>query len=395
MKKDIRKLFVVLGFYSFGCGLFYNFQQLWMAENNLSLKTISTVYSLCAIITVSMIFLCSNLVQEKKLKSFTTLLLFIKTISMFALVLLHNTGLNIPIKFIIMMEYAIDVEIFACFYPLMSIIKKDNRTYAKRGLTYSFLYYVAAILAGIFLGKTFFGIKINYNLFSLIGTISVLISFLVILTIDMNKYVEKLKSNNNYDTLFKLIDIVKKDRISHRYLGFVFNSSISYYTLTALLLTLLTTSYRINESLSSMLILGAGILSSVIGMLVLSLLTFKNDYVNISIKYFTRTLLYVVSFIIGNKILFLVALLFTIVSGDSYSHISDAPYVNRFSNKYQFAFCNLKEMVGYAGRAIGTFFCGLMMAHNIKYLFLIASIFSILQLMNAYSAIYLRKKEEK
>ena len=115
MKKDITKLFIVLGLYSLSSGIFYNFQQLWMAANNLSLKTISTVYSLCAIITVSTIFLCSNLVREKKLKQFANILMFIKTIIMFSLFLLNGTGLNIIIKFLIRINF-IDYKFFSRSY---------------------------------------------------------------------------------------------------------------------------------------------------------------------------------------------------------------------------------------------------------------------------------------
>ena len=67
MNKEIKKLFVVLAFYSLSGGIFYNFQELWMAENNLSLRTISIVFSICALLTVSIIFLCSNLIRKEKL----------------------------------------------------------------------------------------------------------------------------------------------------------------------------------------------------------------------------------------------------------------------------------------------------------------------------------------
>ena len=77
MQKEVKKLFLVLAFFALSGGLFYNFQELWMADNWLSIKTISTVLSLCSLITVSTIFLCSNLIKQKQIKKFCSILLFI------------------------------------------------------------------------------------------------------------------------------------------------------------------------------------------------------------------------------------------------------------------------------------------------------------------------------
>lgn len=84
MNKDIKQIFISFAFFALACGMFYNFQELWMASNNLSVKTIGTVYSLCALLSVSIIFLCSNLLKQDKIKKFTCLSLgtFICAISL-------------------------------------------------------------------------------------------------------------------------------------------------------------------------------------------------------------------------------------------------------------------------------------------------------------------------
>ena len=64
MNKEVKKIFWVLGLYALSGGVFYNFQELWMASNSLSVKTIGTVYSICALLSVSTIFLCSNLMED-------------------------------------------------------------------------------------------------------------------------------------------------------------------------------------------------------------------------------------------------------------------------------------------------------------------------------------------
>lgn len=59
LNKELKKLLIVLGLYSLADGIFYIFQELWMIENHLSISTISTVFSLCSILSVSVIFLSS------------------------------------------------------------------------------------------------------------------------------------------------------------------------------------------------------------------------------------------------------------------------------------------------------------------------------------------------
>ena len=127
MNNELKRLFIVLGLYSLSGGIFYIFQELWMEENNLSIGTISNVYSLCAILAVSTIFLSSNLIKKDQLKKFSCLLFLTKAIVMLLLFILNKTGLNILIKFLIMLDYVIDVELWASFYPLITQIKKDEK----------------------------------------------------------------------------------------------------------------------------------------------------------------------------------------------------------------------------------------------------------------------------
>ena len=205
---------------SFG-GIFYNFQELWMAENNLSLRTISIVFSICALLTVSIIFLCSNLIRKEKLKKFTTILLVLKTIILFSFFILNSSGLNILIKFLVMLDYVIDVEIFACIYPMITMIEKNDKLYAKRSLIYSFFYYFGALIAGILLGKTIFNLYFNYNFYALIAAIFSLISTIFLISVK----VPEIKSNTkevDYDAFYRVIDQLKQDKPSFYFLLFIF-----------------------------------------------------------------------------------------------------------------------------------------------------------------------------
>lgn len=393
MNKDIKKILLMLAFYSLSAGMLYNFQELWMGANELSVKTISIVYSICALITVSTIFICSNLLSPKRLRRFISILLYIKVLLILSLFLLDTSGLKFIIKLFIMIDYVIDVEILISVYPLISIIEKDDKIFAKKGLIYTLFYYIGAILSALLLGKIIGEIEITYNFYLLLSSICVLIAYIFLRSVNIYNYLKEEKKDN--DIMSKLINRLKSDKISINYLLYIFNGNISYYAINSLVLTLLISNLQISASTSSYMLLGLGILSSLLGLLILSKLTLKNNYINIAIKFIGRMITYLLVILFTNKVTILISIVYTRILSESYSHITDAPYINRFSNDLQLSFCNLREMVGYLSRGIGTFICGLAITINIKFAYFVALVFIIVQLYFAYKALYLRNREVK
>ena len=366
-----------------------------MMSNNLSVKTIGIVFSLCALITVSVIFLCSNLIKQNKLKNFTNFLLLIKSLIILLLFLLNNSGLNILIKFLIMLDYAIDIEIFACIYPMLTLINKSDKLYAIKDLIYNAFYYLGVFLTGLLLGKNIINHNINYNTYYLFSFFITFIAFIVLKRTNLEKYHTNINNNEvNNDILIKLLKKIESDKISHNYLLFTISAEISFYIVAALLITLLTNNLGFKPTDASNLILTLGILSVLLGTIILSKLTTKNDYINLSIKYVGIYIFYLIAVLIPTPLTFLIAIIYLKITRFSYTHIADAPYINRYEGKYQLAFCNLKEMAKYFSRAIGTFLCGLMLSINIRYVFVISSIFALFQIIFSYRALYLRKKEQ-
>ncbi len=391
--KEIFKLFLVLIFFSLSGGIYYNFQEIWLAENGLSVSSISIVYSLCALITVSSIFLCSNIIKQNKIKKFACIFLFIKSFTIFSLFLLNNSGYNVIIKFLIMVDYALDVEIYACIYPMISLISKSDKIYAARGLTYSFVYYLGVALSALLLGKMIGGFKINNNIYVLIGAILSLLSLLVLLFTDLDKYNKADKSERNL--LFKLLGKIKKDKISIMYLISSLVGQISYSCVLGMQISLLVNLYGVTSQIASMIYLVLGISASVFGFIVLWKLTFKNNYVNISIKLLGRAIVYFLALVFSKNIFYVIALIYPAFTAESHTHIIDAPYINRYEDKFQLAYCNLKDMTSYAGKALGVLICGIGITYGIKYIFGFALAFVTIQLILCYTCLYLRNKEGK
>lgn len=386
MNKDIKKLLFVNVFLAISGGLFYNFLELWLTSNNMSLSTVSTVLSLSALITVSTIFICSNIIKENKQKGFCVLLILIKFLIMMTLYFLYKTNINVLIKFLVMIDYAINVEICASMYPLISVISKDDKLFARRSLLYEIFYYISALIATYLLGKNILSLSINYNSYILISSIFLIIAGIILYNVDLDKYNKKDERKNNYDILFKLIKKIKKDNTTILYLLYIVFNDISFYGITGILLTIIIKEFNLIPVTASYIKLFSCILAVGIGLLILEKLTCKNNYINLSIKLIGRIIVYLLPIIYLCKYTIIIALAYTVLTSSSYVHITDAPYINRLSKNEQLPFANLREMIGYFSRSIGTFLCGLCLAYNFKYNFIIAIVFSLLATIVIFKA---------
>ena len=393
MNKEIKQILISYAFFALSCGMFYNFQELWMASNSLSVKTIGTVYSICALLSVSTIFLCSNLLKQNKLKKFTSFLMLLKACVSLLLFFLNNTNHLVIIKFLVMVDYVLKVEIAACVYPIMSIIDKNDKLYAAKSLIYSWVYYIGILLTSLLLGKTIGIITISYNSYCLIGSLLMFISFFILKNVKLNKY--KMDDKVNQNIVGNLVDKVKKDKISLNYFGYLFTNQIAYSCVTKLILTIFVTKLNFSDVVASNTNLILCIVSAFLGTLILSKFTLKNNYINFSIKYIGRCVFYFLAFLTNSNLFFLLAIVYSLVLSDSYIHVTDAPYINRFSNKEQLAFCNLKEMVSYVAVSIGTLICALTLQFGFKYNFLVETIFIIIATLFGFNAIRLHNIEKE
>ena len=395
MNKDIKKLLFVNIFLAFADGIFYNFLELWLSSNDLSTSTISTILSIAAVVTVSVIFLSTNLIKPHKLKNFIIILMGLKSIILALLFILYQSNLNVLIKMLVMIEYAIDVEICASMYPLLSKINKDDKLYAKRKLLYEISYYIAAIISGFLLGKNISYLNITYNTYALIGSISILISAIILIKTNIKQYEKKKITNQNNDILFQLIKKIKNDKVSMNYLLFIIFNDISYYTLVGILMTILTKEIGLSPTTAAYTKLAFCILSVSLAVLILYKLTCKNNYINISIKYIGRIIFYLIPAIYPHKYTILLGLAFTVLTSSIYANIIDAPYINRFTSDEQLAFSNLCNMLGYFCKAIGTLICGYCLIYSLQYNFIIATIFTSICTLYAFQGRFRIEKERR
>lgn len=391
MKKDIYKILLFTAFFSISIGIFYNFQELFLSSNNISVSTIGKIYSLGSFACVPAIFIFANFIKQKNLKKAVCILLATSILSTISLYFLNNSGYVNAIRLLTAITYILHIEILVCIYPLLCIIKKDDKLFSKKEITFTAFNYLGMYIATIFLHMVIFNKQVNYNTYVLWSIVISILALLVLYSTKLDKYFKK--GTKSHSLIVSTMKKASKDKISIIYLLYAFLNVLSSKLLYGLSITVLTASFFLEERFASLLRIFSGAGASLLAALFLSFLTFKNNYLNIAIKFVSRIILLILALTTDNYLICLIAYLFPLISGQIYSSITDAPYVNRYSGDEQLSFSYFKDMVRYSGEAIGVYLCGILFITGIKMNLLIALILCFIQLILAYIGLYFRNME--
>ena len=385
--KDENKILIMLAFFSISIGLWGNFRQLWLQDNNFPVTQISNIISIGTFISVIGIALIGKYVTLNKLKKTLTSILIIKFINMLALYFLNGTNKIEQIKLAIMIDIVMEYIIITSIYPLITTIVKSDTIYSKRKLTEYLFRDIGILLGGIFIGKSVAGILVNYNICLIISNVFLLISIFTMLNIKINKIEEKHSVKNS------MVKYILKSKIMSLYLLDMFVGKTAMSTALGLKMLTLTNYFAFSDSIATNYLLIVGLIADGIGILALKYLTPKNDYLTITIKFGIRFIWYVVVFISNNLIITLIAITWSLLISTAYENICDGVYINRVENNYQLSFANIRYIIRFLGEAIGVFFCGIMYEIGLKYMLGLSAIFMIFQIGLAYYLIHLRRVE--
>lgn len=385
--KAENKILIMLAFFSISIGLWGNFRQLWLQDNNFPVTQISNIISIGTFISVIGIALIGKYVTLNKLKKTLTSILTIKFINMLALYFLNGTNKTELIKLAIMIDIVMEYIIITSIYPLITTIVKSDTIYSKRKLTEYLFRDIGILLGGIFIGKSVAGILVNYNICLIISNVFLLISIFTMLNIKINKIEEKHSVKNS------MVKYILKSKIMSLYLLDMFVGKTAMSTALGLKMLTLTNYFAFSDSIATNYLLIVGLIADGIGILALKYLTPKNDYLTITIKFGIRFIWYVVVFISNNLIITLIAITWSLLISTAYENICDGVYINRVENNYQLSFANIRYIIRFLGEAIGVFFCGIMYEIGLKYMLGLSAIFMIFQIGLAYYLIHLRRVE--
>lgn len=381
-------ILIMLAFFSISIGLWENFRQLWLQDNNFTATNISNIISIGTIISVIGIFFIGKNVKLYRLKSFIIYSLIIKTFNAIFLFYLNDTQNNILINISIIIDILTGYLITTSIYPLITTIIKNNTIYSKRKLTEYLFKDIGILVGGILIGRSIIGIFVNYNVCLFISVIFLTLSTIVMVSIPCNEVTEKKDSPK-----IQILKYVLKSKIQMIYIIYVFVGTIAFSTALGLKMLILTNYIGFTDSRATNYLLIVGLIADVIGILALKYLTPKNDYITITIKFGIRFMFYMIAFLANNIFITIIAITWSILISTAYENICDGYYINEISAEYQLTYTNFRYVIKYLGEAIGVFLCGLMYEAGLRYMFGLSAFFMIFQIGLAYYLIYLRGKK--
>ncbi len=385
--KEENKILIMLAFFSISVGLWGNFRQLWLQDNNFAVTNISNILSIGTFISCVIIALIGKYVKLDKLKNMLVIVLIVKLINMIWLYILNHTMSMQLINFSIIIDIVTEYIIITSIYPLITTIVKTETIYSKRRLTEYLFRDIGILFGGIFIGKSIGGLVVNYNICLLIANIFLLFSFTVLLNIKVNN-----STNNKHEDIS--LKNIFKDKILNLFSLYVLIGTIAMSTALGLKMLTLTNYFKFSDNVATNYLLIVGLLADIFGIIALKYLTPKNDYITITIKFGIRFFAYVIAFISNNIVISLIAITWSIFISTSYENICDAVYINRLENKYQLSFSNICHIIRFLGEAIGVYLCGLMYEIGLRYMLGLSALLMIFQISLAYYLIYLRKREK-
>ncbi len=327
--KSENKILIMLAFFSMSIGLWENFRQLWLQDNNFAVIDISNIISIGTLISVIGIFFIGKYIKLQKLKNFVIFALILKFVNTLVLLYLNKTGNYILINISIIIDILVGYLITTSIYPLITTIIKNNTMYSKRKLTEYLFRDIGILVGGVLIGKNIIGILVNYNVCLCISAIFLAISIISIFNIKIGETNEIKKK-----TKIPLFKYILKDKLQITYMIYTFVGATAYSTALGLKMLTFTNYFGFTDSGATNYLLVIGLIADGIGILALKYLTPKNDYITITIKFGIRLMFYIIAFLSNNVIIILIATTWSILISTAYENICDGYYINAVSNEY-------------------------------------------------------------
>jgi len=289
------------------------------------------------------------------------------------LIVLNNSDCVILIKFLMFFDIAFNELILASIYPIMLNLDKSDVLYTKKETVEFIFNRLGFLLSSLLIGKVISNTIIDYNSCLLGSVFFTFISFIIFLNIDILN--NKSEEQFNLNLVFKYF---KNNKAYNKFLFVNFISSITWGIILGMPLLTLTINLSLDAKLSSFIVLGMGILSSLAALFIVKYLNFKNDYLNIFIKFGFRIILFILILLFNNKLLFLGAILYLLLTDKTHNFIFHSFFINRVEEKYSLLLHVLKYCTSLIGNAIGIFIYGLIVNLDFRLFIIPILIFSLI-----------------
>lgn len=389
MKKIFQKketlLFIFLAFYGFSVGLFDNYRELWMSANGLSTSSISHVISIAYIVTILCLFFFTIKVSVRKLKYGITISLLLKMMLGTILICLNDTDSSYLIKFFMFFDIAFSQLILSSIYPFIMNLSKGDIIYTKKEVIESLFNKLGFLFVSIILGKSIFSIVIDYNICLLLSTIFVFLAFMIFILIEVNNKKDEQKLN-----LSQLLTYFSQNKIYTFYLFVNLLSSTVWGIVLGMPMILLINKFNLSSTVASFLILGLGIISNILAMIIVKYFRFKNDHINLFFKIGMRVILYLLTFLTGNYLIFFITIIYLLLTDSTHNFVFSSYFVNKIDEKYSLFLVVLKYCSSLLGKSIGLFICGIFFDLSLRLFMLPVVIISIIHYF--FASVLVNKK---
>lgn len=367
------QILLFLGIFGFSIGLFSNFRELWMSTNGIDTTTISRIVSISSIVTVFVLLFFTIKVNTNKLKHGISVSLVLKLVTSTLLICLNDSQEYFLIKFIMFFDIAFTELILSSIYPFMMNVAKNDIAYTKKGVVESITNKIGFLVSSILLGRVIGSSTIDYNICFLLSVIFCFLAFIIFIRID----IDDTEDTTSLD-IKKAIYYFWHNKKYIYYLGVIFLGGAAWCAVLGMPLLSITTNLEISSQVASFLVLGLGIISNILAMLVVKYFCFKNDHINLIFKYGIRYILYILVIIFGTKEMYLIAIIYLLLSDCPYGFILSARFIHEIDEEYSLLLVVLKYCANLMGNGLGILICGLTFNLELKYIVIPALVLGLI-----------------
>ena len=375
-------LLFFLALFGLSIGVFDNYRELWMNANGLSTLTISHVISISYIVTVFVLFYFTVKVSQKKLKIGILIALLLNMIVGTLLICLNH---YFWMKFLMFFDIALSQLVLASIYPLMMLIDKSDELYTKKSFVETFFSKLGFLVVALLLGKTIFHQVVDYNSCLFLSVLFSFLSFFVLLSLSITSNQEE------YFDLKKTVHYFNKNKVLYHFLFTNLLADIIWSSILGMPLLLLINTLHFSSTVASYLLLGLGILSSILSMLIVKYFRFSNDHINLFIKFGFRIFLYLCVFMTNNVYVLICTLFYLLLFDQPYGFIFKSYFINHIEEKHSLFLTTLCYCTSLIGKAIGTMLCGFVFYKSYRIFILPAFLISIVHYLFATRLIEKKK----
>ena len=186
--KNENKILFMLAFFSISKGLWENFRQLWLQDNNLNVTEISQILGIATFCCVIVLIILAKQLSQDRIKKIISISLFIKVVSLMALYLLNHTPDSTLINLFIIVDTICQNIIIISIYPFIVSIKKEDKLYSKRKLVEYLFSDIGILVGGMLIGRSIGNLLIDYNICLLVSVVFLVLAFIIVINIKNDRF---------------------------------------------------------------------------------------------------------------------------------------------------------------------------------------------------------------